>query len=225
LGFIAKAAREERYEKISRGEWKIRFVRRDDQGDVESLVVAPEPVPAAREVQEALVARGVTATTAAELAARHPAEHVRERIEMFDWLAAKKDKRVSKNPGGYLAESVRKGYAPPKGFESKADQERKRAEELDRKRRAEEAKRRAEAEQEAREAAEQARIKSYLDSLTPDEREALEAEALSKANSFFLGQYRRAKGNPESEARYFKLIVETHVSGILETQPEPGSRP
>ena len=58
---------------------------------------------------------------------------------MFDWLSGKKDKRVSKNPGGYLAESIRKSYVPPKGFESKIARERKQAAELERKRKAEEA--------------------------------------------------------------------------------------
>src|SRR6185312_12449073 len=128
------------------------------------------------------------------------AELIRERIEMFDWLSEKKDKRVSKNPGGYLAESIRKGYVAPKGFERKA----------------EESKKRAEAEQLARDQAEQKRITDYLESLTASEREALEAEALANANSFFASQLRRAKGNPESEARYRKLIVDTHVSEILE---------
>jgi hypothetical protein len=34
--------------------------------------------------------------------------------------------------------------------------------------------------------------------------------------AFFAQQHRRSKENPESEARYLKLIVETDVSGILE---------
>ena len=61
------------------------------------------------------------------------------------------------------------------------------------------------------------RIVTYLATLTAEEREALEAEALAKANPFFAQQLRRSKGNPEVEARYLKLIVDTHVSGILES--------
>ena len=222
LGFIAKADREGRYEKVARGEWKIKFTRRDDRGDAPAPAGAPELPPTAKEIREALIARGVTAATAAELAGSKPEQLIRERIEMFDWLTEKQDKRVSKNPAGYLAESIRKGYAAPKGFESKADRERKRDAELERRRKTEEAKRRAEAEQQAREEAEQARIKNYLESLTSEERAALESEALAKANPFFASQYRRAKGNTESEARYLKLIVETHVSGILESHGDGG---
>ena len=162
-----------------------------------------------------LAERGVTASTAAELVQQYPAEAIRAKIEVLDWLSGKKDKRVSKNPGGYLAESIRKGYVPPKGFESKAAREKNQADELERKRQAEEAKRRTEAEERTREGADQLRVSAYLDSLTPEEREALQDEALATANPFFAQQYRRSKGDAKSEARYLKLIVEMHVSGIL----------
>ncbi len=58
-------------------------------------------------------------------------------------------------------------------------------------------------------------MSAYLDSLTPQEREVLQAEVLAKANPFFAQQYRRSKGDAKGEARYLKLIVEIHVSGIL----------
>jgi hypothetical protein len=213
IGFIEKADPDERYTKVGRGEWKITLKRLEERAAIEQA----DTPPAEQSAQEAaLIARGVTPAVAADLAASHPAERIRERIEMFDWLSEKKDKRVSKNPGGYLAESIRKAYVAPKGFESKAEQERKRAAEAERRRKAEEAKKRAEAEQLAREQAEQKRIADYLETLTQSEREALEAEAIAKANPFFAQSYRRAKGNPESEARYLKLIVETHVTEILE---------
>jgi hypothetical protein len=157
----------------------------------------------------------VTPAVAAGLARSHPHEHIQERIEVFDWLSGKKDKRLSKNPGGYLAESIRKGYVPPKGFESKAARERRRADERERKRQAEEARRRAEAEERARAEAEQLRVDTYLASLTAEEREALQAEALAKANPFYARQYRRSRGDARSAARYLKLIVEAHVSEIL----------
>jgi hypothetical protein len=44
----------------------------------------------------------------------------------LDWLIVKNDKRVSKNPAGYLAKSIRDDYATPQGFESKATLEAKR---------------------------------------------------------------------------------------------------
>ena len=113
----------------------------------------------------------MTRATAAELVRQHPAERIAAKLEVFDWLTEKRDKRVSKNPGGYLAESIRKSYVPPKGFESKMAREKKQADERERKRQTEETQRRTEAEERAREDAEQIRVHTYLASLTPEERE------------------------------------------------------
>ena len=55
----------------------------------------------------ALVARGVKAATAAELVGSFPAEQIETQIQALDWLIAKKDRRVSKSPGGYLADAIR----------------------------------------------------------------------------------------------------------------------
>ena len=157
----------------------------------------------------------MTRTTAAELVRQHPAEAHRAKLEVFDWLAEKQDKRVSKNPGGYLVKSIRKSYVPPKGFESKMAREKKQADERERKRQTEEAERRTEAEERDREEAEQLRVSAYLDSLTPEEREVLKPRRLAKANPFSARQYRRSQGDAKSEARYLKLIVGAHVSEIL----------
>lgn len=213
VGFIEKMTREERYKKVSQGEWKIRLHQR-----VVTKAEAKKEQEAQRAEVSELAARGVTKTTADDLVAAFSLDRINRQIEIFDWLATTKDKRVSKSPAGYLVESIRNDYAPPKGFQSKAAKEEKRTAEIERRRKADESKQRAEAEEKAREDAEQNRVRIYLDSLTSDEREALEVEALANANQFFALQLRRAKGNPESEARYRKLIVETHVSGILESQ-------
>lgn len=181
--------------------------------------VSPEPAPQSPKLSEhetTLIARGVTPSTATELVAAFPAEHVQARLEAFDWLVEKKDKRVSKSPGGYLADSIRKGYATPKGFESKAEQTKRLEAEQEKQRQAAEAKRRAEAAERAREEAEQARIDGYWNSLTPAAQEALQAEALAKTNSFILGLYRKSrKGSPEAE-RYLKIILHAHITALLD---------
>jgi hypothetical protein len=227
VGFLEPLADDERFPKEGRNR-KIRLIRRGQYEDIArgEREITParregpkakgrEIPPGTNELEQALIARGVTPVVAAGLAGSHPDGHIRERIEIFDWLSEKKDKRVSKNPGGYLAESIRKGYVPPKGFESRTAREEKQADELERKRQVEEARRRTEAAERAREEAEQLRVGAYLDALTPEEREALQAEALAKANPSFARQYRRSKGDAKGEARYLKLIVAMHVSGIL----------
>lgn len=215
VGFLEQMDRQERYEKVSRGEWKVKLTRRDNQATAQILAAEPEATPGTRELEQALTERGVTVATATELVRAHAAEHIRERLEMFDWLSGKKDKRVSKNPGGYLAESIRKSYLAPKGFESKAEQDKKRAAAQERNRREEEAKQRATAQEQARHEAEQAHIRAYVDSLSPEEQETLKAEAIADADSFFVAQYRRVQNDPQRSAFYLKLILDTHVSGIL----------
>ena len=94
---------------------------------------------------------------------------------------AKKDKRVSKSPAGYLVDSIRKGYAEPKGFESKAARAEREKQNADARKAAEE-KRRQQAEKEAREKAEaeakQSRIDAYWVSLTPTQQAELMAAAM-----------------------------------------------
>jgi hypothetical protein len=85
----------------------------------------------------------VTPAVAAGLATQHPADRIRAKVEVLDWLIAKKDKQVAKNPAGYLVASIRDDYSPPKGFEPAAD----RARRLEAEARQEQARRRARAEQ------------------------------------------------------------------------------
>ena len=46
------------------------------------------------------------------------ANSITTKLEVFDWLHARNDKRIQKNPAGYLVESIRQNYAVPKGFEA-----------------------------------------------------------------------------------------------------------
>lgn len=220
VGFLEPLGRTERYVNVSRGEWKIILVRRQAEPAKLARKVEVSTLFKPSELESSLVARGVTPVTAAELVGSYPAEQIEARIEAFDWLMVKKDRRASKSPGGYLADSIRKGYAAPKGFESKADQAKRLAAEAERQRRAVEAKAQAEAAERAREEAEQLRISAYWDSLTPGEREALKEEALSNAGPFYVQQYRRNQKDPASAERYLKLIIQIHISALLDREPK-----
>jgi hypothetical protein len=214
VGFLEPMGREERYTKVGRGRWKIALIRKAPGPGADAGEAGPRtPIPSG--LEEALAARGVTPAAAAELVAAHPEDAIRERIEAFDWLAGRMDRRISRNPGGYLAESIRKGYAAPKGFESAAGRARRLAEAEGRRRVAEEAKRRAEEEQRAGEEARQARITAYWDSLPPVEQERLRAESLANVSSYFVQQYRRNQGDPKLSAWYLKIILDAHITGLL----------
>ena len=113
LGFLEPLSVEERYSYVKRGCWRIIFIRgRRATADAEN--------PAAQEEQqqpvkliEALKTRGVTGKTAQELVDTHSPSRIRTKIEVFDWLLRNEDKRVGKNPAGYLVASIRSDYQVP----------------------------------------------------------------------------------------------------------------
>src|SRR5262249_58846184 len=97
-----------------RGCWRIILIRgKAAQG--------PEPPPQEMsELIELLKARGVTAKIAAELVEVHPAGRIQTKVDVFDWLLKNEDKRVGKNPAGYLVASIRADYEAPGDFRTAA---------------------------------------------------------------------------------------------------------
>ena len=110
LGFLELLDAEERYSSRGQGNWRILLIRgprgrtQTDPGD--------EAAPPA----EALKARGVGAKVAAALVEEVGADRVRTKLEVFDWLVQNDDKRVAKNPAGYLVASIRANYPAPGDF-------------------------------------------------------------------------------------------------------------
>jgi hypothetical protein len=109
-GFLEPLSSEERYSYVKRGCWRILFIRGH------AAQSGPSPSEQASELIEALRARGVTAKTAAGLVSAHPATRIWTKIEVFDWLLRNEDKRVGKNPAGYLVASIRADYQAPNNF-------------------------------------------------------------------------------------------------------------
>ncbi|MBV8383304.1 MAG: hypothetical protein JOZ63_11900, partial [Planctomycetaceae bacterium] len=149
---------------------------------------SPEPEPTGLERE--LVAHGVTRSVAAELVRDFPADRIRRQVEVVDWLRETKPKRV-KDVGAYLADAIRKDFAPPAGFRSRAE----RAEA--------EATARAQQEQQeqarhakAREQAERDRVQAYWEALPPERRTALDAAALAGADPADRAAYAAAPAPP-----------------------------
>ena len=192
-GFLDPMTEEERYSKEG-NDWKIVFKRTKLE-----LTSSPEAASEAPLVQE-LINRGITSFTARELAQSYPPEFVGLKIEVFDWLVAKKDKRVSKNPPGYLTNSIRNDYKTPAGFESKERIEAKRLE-LERAEEELKARRNDVQSRHSRELEERAEIDNYLASLTSEQRTQLEQEAIAGS---------------DLEPRFFRnVIVRDHVRKVL----------
>jgi hypothetical protein len=127
-----------------------------------------------------LTQRGVTAAKAARLTKQYPADAIRSKLEVFDWMREMKDKRIAKNPAGYLVKSVEEDYAAPPGFESLADRQR-RQEARKEQERAAASERRRRQEEETRQEAERKEVDAYIKRLDPAERMTLQAEALAQA--------------------------------------------
>ena len=112
LGFLEPLGLEERYSYVKRGCWRIIFIRgRHATAEVQDPAAQREQQPT--QLFDALKARGVASKTAQELVDAHPHGRIRTKIEVFDWLLRNEDKRVGKNPAGYLVASIRSDYKVP----------------------------------------------------------------------------------------------------------------
>jgi hypothetical protein len=178
VGFLAPLAENDRFQKNGR-DWSIRFVQKAPA--LEPPALAPLAIPEETPPLVAeLVLRGVTKAKARELVGQYPTGRIGEKLDVFDWLLAKQDKRLQKSPAGYLVKSIEDDYAAPKGFVSRADrQKREEARREAERRAAEERSRRQEEEDRLR--AEREAIDAYWNALTP--RQQAELDAASRAEA------------------------------------------
>jgi hypothetical protein len=219
-GFLEPLPPGDRYSQVRRGEWKVVFLKKAKAGPDQAQVAQPAPAP--QGLEKELVTRGVTPGTAAELVAAHPAERIEAKVEVFDWMTEKKDKRLSQNPAGYLVASIRGDYAAPKGFEPRAERERKQQAAAEAKRREQEqrsAQRLQEQQEAAARKAERQHIDRYLKGLTPPQRKALEEQALAHADE----KMREAvvSGGPFAEVAH-RIIVDREVLRVCPVAPPDG---
>jgi hypothetical protein len=179
VGFLEPLPEAERFIKKGR-DWSIRFIQKQAANaalPASAKHAKLETPPLAIE----LANRGVTKTTAAELVQRHPAEFIQLKMDVFDWLLEKQDKRIAQNPAGYLVKSINDDYADPKGFISKAEQQQRQEARQAKERKTAEDRRRQQ-EQDAREKAERQAIEAYWASLTPQQQAELDAASLAQAD-------------------------------------------
>ena len=112
---------QERYSYVRRGTWRIILIR----GTTAAGDPAPDESQKPVELVEWLKTRGITAKTAQELVGTHPPARIRTKIDVFDWLIRNEDKRVGKNPAGYLVASIRSDYQVPGDYQSQPDEARR----------------------------------------------------------------------------------------------------
>ena len=175
VGFLEASSKEQRYVKDGKN-WKIRLVRQAPTTPLPKAAEAP-PLPFESLIFE-LTARGVHQATATELARQHTAEAVLHKIEVFDWLKAANDKRIARNPAGYLKASIAKDFAQPEGFIPAAERQRQQEAKAAKERQATEARRRKQ-QGEAVEQAKKQRDFAFWESPSPEQ----QAEYQTKADA------------------------------------------
>ena len=116
LGFLEPLSVDERYSYVRRGCWRIIFIRGRRAAAEAGNPATQEEQQQPMQLTEALRVRGITSKTAQELVETHSAGRIRTKIEVFDWLLRNEDKRVGKNPAGYLVASIRSDYQIPGDF-------------------------------------------------------------------------------------------------------------
>lgn len=213
VGFLEPLSEKDRFIKKGRV-WSIRFVQKNHAPST-LLLPATEAIAEPHGLIAVLTSRGITAKTAAELLRNHPADTIEAKVEVFDWLKEKKDRRIAKSPAGYLVKSIRDDYAAPEGFTPRA--ERERLADLARQQRAAEASKAWKKQEEAkREREETEQIAAYRKAMTPEELATLEADALAQASD-----EERQGINDQSLARFRSTmlyrLVDDHIRRLLRT--------
>lgn len=184
-GYLEPLPPAERYVQLGRGVWKVVFVKRAAPKAVVEASVEPPLLAALRE-------RGVGEKVARDLVQKFPPERISEKLELHDWLLARKDERIAKNPAGFLATAIRDDYPLPKGFETLAQRQSKARAKAERER-AEFEERQAERLRLDKERAQRRACDEYLGTLGDNEKAQLEAEAIAQGAPDLVASYQRSQ--------------------------------
>lgn len=168
VGILQPALPQDRFEKLHRGRWKVHFSPPRRKQAVVPIATSQAPI------EQKLIKLGVIPSEAQKFVRRYPEDYLEAKIDQFPYRQAKK------NPGGLLAESIRRdlpapnGYAPPKERARQAEQDQKRA--LKRAKMAQQEEARILGEK-ATEEKERAELEAAFEALPSEEKEALRSEA------------------------------------------------
>lgn len=200
VGFLEPMPPSERYVKISRGQWRIVFIHK-------AAPKLEEPSPEDSALVKRLVDRGVTPSVAANLVRDYPQELIEMQIAVLDRLQQAKEREPIRNPAGYLVKAIKEGYLPPANLAPKKSSSKRQV-----------AMNRAAAEtpDPVREA-----IEAYLSSLSQEETDALEREALERADRHLVEGYQRSKeAGGAAFGVYRRMVLEREAERRLTAKAE-----
>ena len=187
-GYLEPMPGGQRFRKVCSGEWSVVFERATGK----PLAAAGEGAkPEEESLAAALIERGVTPATARRTVAAFPAQEIKTQVEAFDWMRARQDPKVSRNPPGFLVSAIKQGYTVPRGFVGSEELTR-RAEAVEQSRRQVQEREQARAAEQSAREAEQARlIAQFWAALPATERAEAEAQALSGVSHLHRSFIRR----------------------------------
>ena len=116
VGFVQPLPKEERFTKED-GQWYVTF--RSAKPKSQASAPATSADTDSRLVKQ-LMDRGVGKPQAIQLATNYEPSVIQGQIEYLDHLIKTSDRRVSRNPAGYLYKAITESYAIPKTFETSA---------------------------------------------------------------------------------------------------------
>lgn len=210
--FLEPMPRSERYRQIRPGEWKIILVRHKKHPQLFAATEAKATLHEVSPLQAQLMARGIHEEMARSLLAEYPADHITTQIETFDTLMQARDKRVSKNPPGWLVDAIRKNYHKPKDVATPTDKKRRSEDRIAAKKRAEQLEAEREAEELVRREQERAPLVAYWNSLSAEQQKELEASALAAADPM---NRERALTDSKFAVAVKQYIIDKYIQNIL----------
>ena len=105
IGFLRPLSRDDRYSRIDRGQWTIRLTRQSPALAAPAAIATPLPSRYRRPWPPSWCAAASPARWRRSWR-KHPAETIQAKIDVFDWMMEKQDKRLAKSPAGYLVKSI-----------------------------------------------------------------------------------------------------------------------
>jgi hypothetical protein len=110
IGFLLPMPNPKRFSRCRRGQHSVLLCRNKRK-------VASKTTDSESQLVVELRRRGVWADVAPALAGALPEEEVRRYVALHDWLLKRRDKRIAKNPAGFLAACIANRLPFPRDFE------------------------------------------------------------------------------------------------------------
>ena len=209
-GYLVPLPAKDRFHRLRRGLWEVVFVR------TPKLQRQRRPVTRLSDLENRLIERGVTPSSATQLVREHAADLIEGKIAVFDALRQGRDRRISQNPAGFLVQSIRNDYAPPASLTRQGDSSN--------------ACRHSSPVENAGVVlspkprirpkvchVEKSPVAEYLSRLSASDRAELEAKAILQARGLPATGYRRATaaGNHDRAEHYRQVMLEQYLTQVI----------